>query len=271
MIELPVNPRDTGLRIPETDLRPQSQLPALTDGCVVRGFKLSPVFRVYARDVTLEDCLFEPGPGGTESVAAESHAPGLVLSHCEYRGDAAAMFGFSNVRALYCNIHGFTNDGCKLGSATEVGWCWVHDASPEQGAHADGVQQQDVVGEAGAWVHHNRIEMGAAMGNAALFLSPDLPRPAGVAGSVKGGVVTVEHNYLSGGNYTVSCVDGANHLNAQKLYVIRHNTFGREHRYGPVRCSVVLNDASGHPTVDMTAMTVQWEENYYTDGEEVQY
>src|SRR4029077_14109960 len=108
----------------------------------------------------------------------------------------AAVVGFDNYTITASSIHTFSDDALKLGTNVHVLSNWIHDAAPVPGAHADGIQQQNLIGPPGSEIRGNLIVMGPAIGNSALFLTPDL-------GGTNGGTVTVADNFVSGGNYTI--------------------------------------------------------------------
>jgi hypothetical protein len=130
-------------------------------------------------------------------------------------------------------ITGMTGDGIKLGSNVLVIDSWIHDFSPAEGAHVDGVQMQ--AGEHGIVVEHNTIsvfnETTSSNGNSAAFLAPDL-------GPDSDGPVVITRNWLDGGNFTVSIVDGDHGRYHVKNISLSGNRFGRHSRYGPLQVNV---------------------------------
>lgn len=145
--------------------------------------------------------------------------------------------GFNNWTAIRVNLHGVTDDGVKLGSNVRLQDSWIHDMTPGAGAHADGGQMQN--GVTNLVVTHNNIDMAGTsgeLGNAALFLAPDL-------GPSSAGPVTVTNNWLAGGNYTLYCVDGNNGQYFVKNITITGNRFAREFRYGPATVNVPITQS----------------------------
>ena len=108
--------------------------------------------------------------------------------------------------------------------------------TPSPGAHADGGQIQG--GVTNTTVRHNFINMasGNEMGNAALFIAPDL-------GPSSPGPVRVTGNWLNGGNFTVFCVDGNNGQYFIKDIAITDNRFGAQNNYGPSRVNVPVTQS----------------------------
>jgi Carbohydrate binding module (family 6)/Right handed beta helix region len=129
------------------------------------------------------------------------------------------------------NIHAMSSDGVKLGSNVLLEQSWIHQLTPAAGSHGDGGQMQ--AGITNTVVRNNAIDVSSSGSNAALFLAPDL-------GPSSNGPLTVEGNYLDGGNYTVYCVDGNNGEYFVRNITIRNNTFGSHSKYGAKRTNVAL-------------------------------
>ncbi len=89
-------------------------------------------------------------------------------------------------------------------------------------------------------VRNNVINMvsGREVGNAALFIAPDL-------GPGSPGPVTITGNWLDGGNYTLFCVDGNNGQYFVDNITITDNRFGSGASYGPAKVNVPVT-ASGN-------------------------
>jgi hypothetical protein len=82
--------------------------------------------------------------------------------------------------------------------------------------------------------------MGPAIGNAALFLCPDM-------GGTGGGDVLIEDNYLAGGNYTIQIRDGNNGQYHQRTYRVRRNTIkAGSWRYAAVHRSDTVAEWTGN-------------------------
>ncbi|HEX7805699.1 MAG TPA: hypothetical protein VF413_06010, partial [Cellulomonas sp.] len=121
---------------------------------------------------------------------------------------------------------------------------WIHDLTPASGAHADGGQMQS--GVTNLVVRHNVIDLSnVANANSALFLAPDL-------GPSAPGPVTIDGNWLNGGNYTLFCVDGNNGQYFVQNIAITSNKFGRVAQYGPDRINVPITQ-SGNVWADTNA------------------
>lgn len=116
-----------------------------------------------------------------------------------------------------CEVIG-GQDGVKFGG--DIIQCHIHSMSGQ--AHGDGVQAENGVGDGHriAWSHID-CRRGSTLNNAALFIKPQF------SPSLR---ITVEDNYLNGGNYTTYFKQGNYRLDA----VVRRNLFGLDHRYGYV-------------------------------------
>jgi hypothetical protein len=154
---------------------------------------------------------------------------------------------FDNWKATRVNVHGMTDDGVKLGSNVTLSDSWIHDMTPEAGAHADGGQIQS--GVSNVVVRHNVIDMASAgdAANAALFLAPD-------QGPSTPGPVTIDGNWLDGGNFTLFCVDGNNGQYFIKNISIVSNRFGSNHNFGPSRVNVPITQRGN--VLDQTGATL---------------
>ncbi len=106
-------------------------------------------------------------------------------------------------------------------------------------------------GSRNVMVRHNVINMasGREMGNAALFIAPDL-------GPSSPGPVTITGNWLNGGNYTLFCVDGNNGQYFVDNITITDNRFGPDSAYGPVKTNVPIT-RSGN-VMDVTGSPVRF-------------
>lgn len=158
----------------------------------------------------------------------------------------------SNWTATRVNLHGFSDDGVKLGSNVTLADSWIHDMAPAADAHSDGGQMQ--AGSTHVTVMHNNIDVAskAKLANSALMISPDL-------GPSSAGPVTIADNWLNGGNYTLFCVDGDNGRFFVRNISIVSNRFGSNRKYGRVRVNVPVNargnvvDRTGAPLTNFSS------------------
>ena len=224
----------------------QDAVPGPTTTGVPVGTKLttSGALRVTNANTVLSDLDIR----GTVSI----EAPGVVIKNSKIHGSGSGngiqvrsggvaihdseIYGFENGiggddwKAYRVNVHSNAGDGIKLGSDTVLADSWIHDLTPDSGAHADGIQVQS--GIVNAVVRNNVIDLSTTKSpNAALFIAPDL-------GPSSAGPVLVEGNFFDGGNYTVQVVDGNNGRYFIDEIEFRDNTWGRTNNYGPVRTNV---------------------------------
>jgi hypothetical protein len=192
-------------------------------------------------------------------------APGVVIKNSRIHGDGpygvyvrsgsvtitdTEIFGFENGiagdgwTATRVNLHSLTGDGAKLGSDVTLQDSWIHDLTPAAGAHADGGQMQEGVNN--LVVRHNVIDLANVdTANSALFLAPDF-------GPNSDGPVTIDGNWLDGGNFTLYCVDGNNGQYVVRNITITSNRFGRGAQYGPADVNVPITQ-SGNVWADTGA------------------
>lgn len=170
----------------------------------------------------------------------------VTIEDTEISGFQNAIYG-DNWTGLRLNIHGTTQDGVKLGSYVLLQDSWIHDLTPEPGAHADGGQVQS--GVVDTVVRHNVIDSSntstGTFGNSALIVKPDF-------GPTSSGPVVIENNWLNGGNYTLYVVPGSSGSTITEVDV-RNNRFGDTHQYGyaditfPVNAAGNVIDSTGAP------------------------
>lgn len=134
---------------------------------------------------------------------------------------------FDNWRAYRVDLHHLTQDGVKLGSNVILADSWIHDLTPERGAHADGAQMQN--GIVNTVVRHNTIDSrspNGGYGNAALFLVPTL-------GPNGAGPLIVADNLLAGGNYTLFCLfGGSRRYQVRNISIVGNRFVQDSSRYG---------------------------------------
>ena len=195
-----------------------------TPGAVIDAKDITGTVTIAAPNVTIKRSRFT-GNGGDWAIYVASGSVRIEDSEISGSYHTAAV-GFDNWTAVRVNIHDLPDDGFKLGSNTLLQDSWLHDFTPEAGAHADGAQMQN--GVTNASVIHNSIDIA---GNAALFLAPDL-------GPSTNGPVTIADNVLGGGNYTIYVVDGNNGQYVVGNITVSGNRFLRDARYGPVDTNV---------------------------------
>jgi hypothetical protein len=221
-------PGDTGVPTGVT----LTKTPGLTvsvPGTVIDGALISGAVTIEAADVVIKNSRIA-GRGSGNGVWVRSGS--LSLLDSEIVGFENGLVG-DNWTALRVEITGMVGDGVKLGSNDFLVDSWIHDLTPADGAHADGVQMQQGVNR--AVVEHNSISVfnkaAGTNGNSALFLAPDL-------GPSTNGPVLITRNWLDGGNFTVFIVAGDNGRYSVSNIAFSDNQFGRHARYGPLRVNV---------------------------------
>jgi hypothetical protein len=222
-----------------------TQANAVVDGKDITGPVVIDAPGVTIRNSKIHESSFQ------DTYAVFVHSGSLKILDSEIWGFQNGIT-FSNWTAVRVNVHGMSEDGVKLGNNVTLTDSWIHGMTPGPGAHADGGQMQG--GSTDVMVSHNVIDMasGSAMGNAALFLAPDL-------GPSSNGPVMVKDNWLNGGNYTLYCVDGNNGQYVVKNISILSNRFGPDRNYGPVQVTVPVTargnvfDTTGEPVPGLTS------------------
>lgn len=234
-------PSTTG--VPDgTALTPSGAITVTTPGAVISGLDVDGAITVSAPGVVVKNSRIS----GTGYYGIRVASGDVTIEDSEILGFQNAISGNSwTGRRL--DIHSTTQDGVKLGSHVLLEDSWIHDLTPEPGAHADGGQVQSGVDD--VVVRHNVIDASNArlgtFGNSALIVKPDM-------GSSSDGPVVIEDNWLNGGNYTLFVVPGSTGNIIREVDVLG-NRFGSTHRYGaaeigmPVNASGNVWDADGSP------------------------
>ncbi len=126
---------------------------------------------VEASNVTIRNSKIHGS--GTDSYGVYVRSGSVTIEDSEIWGFQNGI-AFDNWTATRVNLHGMSDDGVKLGDNVTLQDSWIHDMTPSAGAHADGGQIQG--GVRNVVVRHNVINMasGTELGNAALFIAPDL-------------------------------------------------------------------------------------------------
>jgi len=201
-----------------------------TAGAVIDAKDITGTVTIAAANVTIKRSRFT-GTGQDYAIYVRSGSVRIEDSEIS-GGYHTAGIAFDNWTAVRLNVHNLPDDGFKLGSNVLLQDSWIHDFSPEPGAHADGAQMQN--GVVNTSIIHNYIDIA---GNAALFLAPDL-------GPSTSGPLTIKDNILGGGNYTIYVVDGNNGQYFVGNIAVTGNRFLRNSRYGPTRVNVATTWAN---------------------------
>jgi len=247
MVILPVEsdvntrPPTAGVGVPPgLVLRPSDSITVDRAGTEIDSVHVRGMITVSAPDVVIKRSLLT-GDGSTPWAIRTIGDGTVLIEDVTISGDYTdAGISYHNWSARRVEIVGMTNDGAKLGNNVSISDSWIHDFTPSEGAHADGLQVAEDVGN--IVVERNRIDVGTAVGaNAAVFLSPDIGPENPAAGDI-----TVRHNELSGGGYTFYSVDGRDGAKLQGVELL-DNTFLHKANYGPVYTTqFVVKSVSGN-------------------------
>jgi hypothetical protein len=192
-----------------------------TDGAVVENLDVTGTVTIDADNVTIRNFRIQASIYGIKIFDGHS---GIVIEDGEiYDMQSAAILGVGFTgRRLY--IHDSDQDGIKTqgsGGPTLVEYSFIEKLGKAVGAHADAMQMRS---GSGATFRYNNFYIPTSG-------SPNYPGSpyksnATFLFQLTAGNITVENNWLTGGNYTIYCLqDGG------KAYV-RNNIFGRDYRYG---------------------------------------
>lgn len=205
-----------------TRLAASQAIMAVTPGQVIDAKDITGGIDVRARDVVVKRSRIRGD--GQHGIRVREGAS-VVVTDTEIEGFEIGI-AFANWSCTRCNIHGQSQDGVKAHDNTTLQDSIIHGMAPGPGAHADGVQMQG--GSANLKIVGNTIDaravkVGSEMGNAAIFLKPDM-------GSGEGPVV-IEGNRLAGGNYAFWLIPAG--ANVQRNVIFRDNVFVKDSwRYG---------------------------------------
>jgi hypothetical protein len=222
-----------------------------TPGTVLDALDVHGSVVITAPNVVVKRSRFT-GNGTTPWAIQTRDGGSVLIQDVTIQGDYTdAGIAYANWTAERVEIVGMTNDGAKMGNNVTIRDSWIHAFRPESGAHADGLQVTEDVGN--ILVEHNQIDLsggpgGAVGANSAIFLSPDLGPQVNGAGPV-----TLDGNVLGGGGYTLYYVGGAGGAELTDVHVV-NNRFLRDAQYGPIR-------AETKPASQAN--------NAYSDGEQI--
>ena len=221
---------------------PSGALQITTPNQVIDGADISGTVTVEAPGVVIKNSRIH----GNDAYGVLVGSGSVTITDTEISGFENAIAGDSWV-ATRVNIHSVYGDGVKFGDNVTLQDSWIHDVTPAADAHADGGQLQG--GVRNLVIKNNVIDMSSApSANSALFIAPDL-------GPSTSGPVTIDGNWLDGGNYSLFCVDGNNGQYFVKNISIINNKFGRGAAYGPSRINVPVTQ-SGNVWADTGAQLV---------------
>lgn len=216
----------TGVR-PGVSLTDSDSLIIEEPGTVIEGLRVRGKIEVRADDVVIRDTLVEGG-GAHYPIRIGRGVTNVLIEHVEVHnepgGGIGIFFNSGSGTVRYANIHTAT-DGIRIqADDVTVEHSYIHDLKRVEGGHHDSIQ----------------IRSGdnvTIRGNSLLAYVERTGDPMNAAiqiGSVtKGPLVglTVEGNYMDGGNYTIN---GGKALSSGSFV---RNVFGPHARYG-VRSSM---------------------------------
>lgn len=204
-----------------TVLRRSGSIKVETDGQVIDGLDIVGCVLVSADDVVIRRSRIRC----TDKYSIRTlDASNLLVEDVEIDGggvnEAAVCCANYTLRRLdISNVI----DGPRLADNTVVEDSWIHHLHRRAGSHNDTLQ---TTGATNMTIRRNALE--------AYHPGNDDPMNACLMiGSTTGPVVAnliFENNYCNGGNYSIGI---RRDLNASNIR-IRHNTFGRDHRYGVI-------------------------------------
>ncbi|WP_162186083.1 right-handed parallel beta-helix repeat-containing protein [Amycolatopsis jejuensis] len=241
------DPAPSGYGVPSgVTLKSVKDVTADQAGQVLDALNVSGTITVTAPDVTIKRSKFT---GTGQDWAVHTSGNGSVrIEDSTFSGDyQSEAISYHNWSATRIDLSGMSNDGAKLGNNVSLTDSWIHDFKPADGAHSDGVQLVEDVGN--IVIKNNKIDLGTKVGNAAIFLSPDIgaERPSA-------GPISIDGNTLGGGGYTLYSVNGRDGATLQSV-AITNNKFVRNALYGPVYASeFVAKTVSGNTYTDGTAL-----------------
>jgi len=236
-------PDQTSTGVPVgTVLTPSGSLRITTPNQVIDGLDIAGAVSVEASGVVIKNSRIHGG----DPYGIDVRSGCVTISDTEISGFENGIAG-DDWTGSRVNIHSVYGDGVKLGSDVTLQDSWIHDLSPAPDAHADGGQMQD--GVRNLVVRNNVIDLSNVdAANSALFLAPDF-------GPSSDGPVTIDGNWLDGGNFTLYCVDGNDGQYIVKSISVTNNEFGRGAKYGPADVNVPISQ-SGNIWADTGATLV---------------
>ena len=211
-------------------LTPSGELLITTPNQVIDSLDIAGPVTVEAPGVVIKNSRIR----GSDVYGVIVNTGSVTITDTEISGFENGIAG-DNWVALRVNIHSVYGDGVKFGDDVTLQDSWIHDVTPSADAHADGGQMQS--GVSNLVVRHNVIDMtSASSANSALFIAPDL-------GPSTSGPVTIDDNWLDGGNFSLYCVDGNSGQYIVKNISITNNKFGRGAAYEPSRINVPVTQS----------------------------
>jgi len=206
-------------------LTPSPSLKVKTDGVVLENLDITGRVKIDASNVTLRNFRID-ATGTSYGILIEDGHSGILLEDGEILNmKSSGILAYSDFTARRLHIHDSGADGLKVqgGSGpTVIESCFIEKLGRNPTSHADGNQTR---GGSNITFRYNNIYMPAPgtpnypgepyKSNATFMLELDISN------------FVIEHNWLTGGNYTIYC--------PRKGGVsVRNNVFGRDNAGLPV-------------------------------------
>jgi hypothetical protein len=221
-------PEDAGV------LHATTSLVITRDNAIIENVDVSGTIEIAARNVYLRNFRIR----SNSSFAIKIDDGGSVTIEDGDVGGSkktAALVTGADFILRRLNLHDSGADAVNPKGVATVDACWIHNLGTAAGTHADGVQ---IRSGSGFVIRRSYFDMpvdrAGTGSNSAVFIKED-------NGPISG--VTIDHNWLNGGNYTIYSITADD-------VTIAHNKFGRNYRYG-------LLSSKG---------SVTWAKNYWTDS-----
>ena len=199
------------------------------DGTVIDGKDVAGSLIIRAKNVVIKNSKIHDDMGATAGINVQDDASATITDSEIYNFQVGIVY--ANWTGIRLNMHDISFDGIKMSSNAELRDSWIHSPKPTSDAHWDGIQVQN--GVVNTRIIGNFIDAGdqkTVDTNSALFLVPDL-------GPGTDGPLTVQNNWLNGGNYTVYILDGRDGQTIKNIE-FTGNRFGRSFKYGPTYVNV---------------------------------
>ena len=200
-------------------LTPSASLTIKTDGAVLENLDITGRVKIEASNVTLRNFRID-ATGTSYGILIEDGHGGILLEDGEiFNMKSSGILAYSDFTARRLHIHDSGADGLKVqgGSGpTVIESCFIEKLGRNPTAHADGNQTR---GGSSITFRYNNIYMPYPgtpnypgepyKSNATFMLELDISK------------FVIEHNWLTGGNYTIYCPSKGG-------VTVRNNVFGRD-------------------------------------------
>lgn len=216
-------PQNTGVPL-GTALTDSGPVTADRDGQVVENLNITGCLSIKASNVVVRNVKLTCG-GKQRAIVIEGSRKGIVIEDSEIdgAGTTEVAIGWGGYTLRRVNVHD-VQDGPRLGGGVTVEDSWIHDMVRKDDFHSDALQAN---GGTGIVVRHNTLMPTETSTGDVLNSAIQLGAEAD-SGTLSD--VTIEDNYLDGGNYTINVRSDA----GISGIVLHDNVFGTSARYGPL-------------------------------------